>query len=140
MPSSAIVHAAMFTAGALLGGGIAAAVSSRQRPAQDRIPAIIDVDPTGKTKMSPSLVARSDLPPVLKYGHPGTLNFYVNCCSQSDAFCLGPISDVLIRKAYVAGYDRRLRHPSWVCNSLYPIRKMLSCLYLDSGTSNSCFP
>lgn len=26
----------------------------------------------------------------------------------------GPISDQLVRKAYVAGYDRRLRHPAWV--------------------------
>jgi endonuclease G len=66
MPSSAIVHAAVFTAGALLGGGIAAAVSRNQRP---RTPApVIDVDPTGKTKLS--VVPRSDLP-VLKYGHPG---------------------------------------------------------------------
>ena len=27
---------------------------------------------------------------------------------------LGPITDQLVRKAYVAGYDRRLRHPAWV--------------------------
>lgn len=27
---------------------------------------------------------------------------------------LGPIADLLARKAYVAGYDRRLRHPAWV--------------------------
>jgi len=27
---------------------------------------------------------------------------------------IGPISDTLIRKAYIAGYDRRLRHPAWV--------------------------
>lgn len=26
----------------------------------------------------------------------------------------GPISDTLVRNAYVAAYDRRLRHPSWV--------------------------
>lgn len=71
MPSSAIVHAAIFTAGALLGGGIAAAVSRNQRPGpgQVRTPApVIDIDPTGKTKLS--VVPRSDLP-VLKYGYPG---------------------------------------------------------------------
>ena len=28
--------------------------------------------------------------------------------------CSGPITDQLVRKAYVAGYDRRLRHPAWV--------------------------
>ena len=28
--------------------------------------------------------------------------------------CPGPIADMLVRKAYVAGYDRRLRHPAWV--------------------------
>lgn len=26
----------------------------------------------------------------------------------------GPISDQFVRKAYVAAYDRRLRHPAWV--------------------------
>lgn len=25
----------------------------------------------------------------------------------------GPISDFITRKAYVAGYDRRMRHPAW---------------------------
>jgi len=32
----------------------------------------------------------------------------------------GPISDLLDRKAYVAGYDRRLRHPSWTAEHLTP--------------------
>lgn len=27
---------------------------------------------------------------------------------------IGPISDQFVRKAYVAAYDRRLRHPAWV--------------------------
>jgi endonuclease G len=26
----------------------------------------------------------------------------------------GPVSDLLVRKGYTAGYDRRLRHPAWV--------------------------
>lgn len=30
---------------------------------------------------------------------------------------LGPVSDQLVRTAYVAGYDRRLRHPAWVCHN-----------------------
>lgn len=30
----------------------------------------------------------------------------------------GPVSDQLVRKAYFAAYDRRLRHPAWVRNSL----------------------
>lgn len=28
---------------------------------------------------------------------------------------IGPISDLIHRQAYVAAYDRRLRHPAWVC-------------------------
>lgn len=33
----------------------------------------------------------------------------------------GPVTDQLVRKAYVAGYDRRLRHPAWVCHTvLFP--------------------
>lgn len=27
----------------------------------------------------------------------------------------GPIADPLVRKAYIAAYDRRLRHAAWVC-------------------------
>ncbi|OCH95295.1 DNA/RNA non-specific endonuclease [Obba rivulosa] len=37
---------------------------------------------------------------VLKYGNPG------------------PFSDHLVRRAYVAGYDRRLRHPAWTAEHL----------------------
>ncbi|KAJ7632260.1 hypothetical protein FB45DRAFT_911982 [Roridomyces roridus] len=37
---------------------------------------------------------------VLKYGNPG------------------PIADPLVRKAYVAAYDRRLRHPAWTAEHL----------------------
>ncbi|KAI0781209.1 hypothetical protein BD413DRAFT_600616 [Trametes elegans] len=37
---------------------------------------------------------------VLKYGNPG------------------PISDLLVRRAYVAGYDRKLRHPAWTAEHL----------------------
>jgi len=80
MPSSVVVHAVVFTAGALIGGGIAAAVSSKQRPSQ--IPAhlkppgpVIDVDITGKTKISADTTVRSELASVLKYGHPGV--FYL---------------------------------------------------------------
>lgn len=82
MPSFTIIHAAVFTAGALIGGGITAAVSSRQKHTQTRTseqgrtPApVIDVDPSGKTKLS-SIGATSDLTPVLRYGHPGTLYAY----------------------------------------------------------------
>jgi len=37
---------------------------------------------------------------VLKYGHPG------------------PVSDILQRTAYAAGYDRKLRHPAWTAEHL----------------------
>ncbi|KIJ27415.1 hypothetical protein M422DRAFT_100437, partial [Sphaerobolus stellatus SS14] len=37
---------------------------------------------------------------ILKYGNPG------------------PIADLLTRKAYLAAYDRRLRHPSWTAEHL----------------------
>jgi hypothetical protein len=93
MPSSSIVHAAVFTAGALLGGGIAAAVSRSQRPGQAiplpgqvRTPApVIDVDATGRTTVSSSIIPKSDLPPVLKYGHPGMLYGYFSRWSKFDA-------------------------------------------------------
>jgi len=60
MPGSPVVRAAVFTAGALLGGGIATVVSSRknQEPALPSQP-----------ELAPLTEYRSSL--VLKYGHPG---------------------------------------------------------------------
>ncbi|CAA7267993.1 unnamed protein product [Cyclocybe aegerita] len=113
MLSSAIIHAAVFTAGAVLGGGVAAVVTNRQRPsvasasAPVPIPApapkpspIIGLDRGGNTRLSTDLTTASVLPLALKHGHPG------------------PISDLLVRKAYVAAYDRRLRHPAWTAEHL----------------------
>ncbi|KAF9557691.1 hypothetical protein CPC08DRAFT_819754 [Agrocybe pediades] len=111
MPSSAIIHAAVFTAGAVLGGGIAAVVSSRTKPSSvastSPVPPsnslgapVIGLNSTGRTEISRELTVASSLPLALKYGNPG------------------PVSDVLVRKAYVAGYDRRLRHPAWTAEHL----------------------
>jgi len=44
----------------------------------------------------------------------------------------GPITDQLVRKAYVAGYDRRLRHPAWTAEHLTQ-----STLRKNSGTKES---
>jgi len=41
-------------------------------------------------------------------GHRHFANDIFSC------LCSGPITDQLVRKAYVAGYDRRLKHPAWV--------------------------
>ncbi|KAF5358529.1 hypothetical protein D9756_001756 [Leucocoprinus leucothites] len=115
MPGSAVVHAAVFTAGALLGGGIAAAVTSRKNQQQPVLPTRpappVPVSPPqqpsapaihiGKTG-TPALVESQELivSPVLKYGNPG------------------PVSDLIQRQAYVAAYDRRLRHPAWTAEHL----------------------
>ncbi|KAJ3563184.1 hypothetical protein NP233_g9101 [Leucocoprinus birnbaumii] len=111
MPGSAVVHAAVFTAGALLGGGIAAAVTSRKnqqvsalptRPVPVPVPAtpqptapVVHVGRTG----APAITESQELA-VLKYGNPG------------------PVSDLIQRKAYVAAYDRRLKHPAWTAEHL----------------------
>ena len=84
MPSSAIVHAAIFTAGAVVGGCVVAAVSSNRNrqlatssPVTQLTPKpllpqpVVGLDATGKTAISTELVIRSNLFPVLKYGHPG---------------------------------------------------------------------
>lgn len=104
MASSTIVHAACFAVGAIVGGGIATAVSAsnakRTIPAPTSVEppkgAIIQTQPTGAPKLySPGTLVKVDSE-VLKHGNPG------------------PISDLLVRRAYVAAYDRRLRHPAWV--------------------------
>ncbi|KZT74251.1 hypothetical protein DAEQUDRAFT_661174 [Daedalea quercina L-15889] len=62
---------------------------------------VVDVRPGGVTQISHQVAASvSVLPPVLKHGNPG------------------PVSDQLVRVGYVAGYDRRLRHPAWTAEHL----------------------
>ncbi|KAJ3501754.1 hypothetical protein NLJ89_g9196 [Agrocybe chaxingu] len=130
MPSSAILHAAVFTAGAVLGGGIAAVVTIRQRPsvasASAPVPApkpspIIGLDQGGRTSLSTDLTTASTLPLALKHGHPG------------------PISDLLVRKAYVAAYDRRLRHPAWTAEHLTRASLARNPGELSGDRSNSKF-
>ena len=57
-----------------------------------------------------------------------------NCC------ILGPVSDQLVRTAYVAGYDRRLRHPAWVRHIAPLSAPCHSCLFIDGGTSHTSLP
>ncbi|GJE86802.1 DNA/RNA non-specific endonuclease [Phanerochaete sordida] len=110
MPSSTILHAACFAVGAIVGGGVATALSrsnAPQRPVAVPVPTsesvrqpIVQVHPTGMPQLSqPGTLVKAESQ-LLKYGHPG------------------PISDLLVRKAYVAAYDRRLRHPAWTAEHL----------------------
>ena len=77
MPSSAIIRAAIFTAGAVIGGCVATVVSNnRNRPVtsipKSNLPQpVIGFDATGKTKLSSELTLTSNLAPVLNYGNPG---------------------------------------------------------------------
>lgn len=83
MPSAAIVHAAVFTAGALLGGGLAVAVANKNkhtatapytpapRPDERVAGPVIGLDTYGRTNISKELSITSNLPAVLKYGNPG---------------------------------------------------------------------
>lgn len=86
MPSAVIVHAAVFTAGALLGGGIAAAVSNKNKSASalpsaqiskpGPSPPVIGLDASGRASMSTQLTVPPQFPsPVLKYGNPGQFLF-----------------------------------------------------------------
>ncbi|QRV90099.1 DNA/RNA non-specific nuclease [Ceratobasidium sp. AG-Ba] len=107
MPASVITQVAIFSVGAALGAGIAAGVASRKQaksmsgistaPMQVKGPLVqtIPAGPQGVVQFSPNMAGD-----VLRYGHPG------------------PISDMIVRKAYVAGYDRRLRHPAWTAQHL----------------------
>jgi len=64
MPGSTVMHAAVFTAGALLGGGIAAVVSCRKNQQQLALPS------RPEPHQSVALTEHHSSP-VLKYGHPG---------------------------------------------------------------------
>ncbi|KAL5490076.1 NUC1 [Sanghuangporus weigelae] len=115
MPGATIAHAAFFAVGAIVGGGTVAAVAvSRQRqpvPVPSRpgsTSAVVAPGPPPsplvqvESKGIIDLAKTAEKLPgtVLKYGNPG------------------PISDFLVRKAYVAVYDRRLRHPAWTAEHL----------------------
>ncbi|KAH6918820.1 mitochondrial nuclease [Coprinopsis sp. MPI-PUGE-AT-0042] len=115
MSGAVVIHAAVFTAGAVVGGGIAAAIASKKASAAaPAVPVVIPQPVTpqrpivqvesGKPRFEPSrevsVLPSQSLPPVLKNGHPG------------------PVADLLVRRAYVASYDRRLRHPSWTAEHL----------------------
>ncbi|TRM59403.1 hypothetical protein BD626DRAFT_550247 [Schizophyllum amplum] len=58
------------------------------------------MSPKGVAQLTDMQPIGSLVSPVLMYGNPG------------------PISDALVRKAYVAAYDRRLRHPAWTAEHL----------------------
>lgn len=116
MPASSVIHAAFFALGAAVGGGTVVAINaSRKKEALVRptvtttqaLPPtgnspLVEVGVTGNPRLSQAAGAAAALAvgPVLKYGNPG------------------PIFDQLVRRAYVAGYDRRLRHPAWTAEHL----------------------
>ncbi|TFY70530.1 hypothetical protein EVG20_g2482 [Dentipellis fragilis] len=108
MPSSGLVRVACFAVGAVVGGGVATALGANRKKEAVVIPAAhpaapappIQVGPKGETRVSIApgpLVPTAHLP---KYSNPV------------------PVNDVLDRKAYVAAYDRRLRHPAWTAEHL----------------------
>lgn len=121
MPSSTLFHTLVFAAGAVVGATAAASLSTRREQAKTASSKpIVDVVASGKLGLSPQQQqALAD--DVLKYGNPGMFTL-IGCSSpkSSSTSWTGPISDLISRKAYTLGYDRRLRHPSWVC-LLYPL-------------------
>lgn len=89
MPGSAIVHAAVFTAGAVLGGGIATVITNKKH--QKAVSAVPPTTPapviglntsTKAPQISTDLTVASSLHPVLKHGNPGM--------SVSDCFLFFP--------------------------------------------------
>ncbi|KAI9509960.1 hypothetical protein F5148DRAFT_977512 [Russula earlei] len=107
MPALSITRAAFFALGAAVGGGAVAALNASKKkdaPSSPETPAspaklpIVHVGVTGDPRFSAG--AATAVGPVLKYGNPG------------------PISDQLVHRAYVAGYDRRMRHPAWTAEHL----------------------
>ena len=85
MPSTAIIRAAIFAAGAVVGGCVATAVSNKRNrpvtspvtPKSDPPQPVIGFDATGKTTISSEMTITSNLLPILKYGNPG-----VSCSSN----------------------------------------------------------
>ncbi|KAJ3762952.1 hypothetical protein EV360DRAFT_34598 [Lentinula raphanica] len=112
---SSVIQAALFAAGAVVGGGVTAAVLHKKTAQR---PVVVD-----GTIVSPSVTTVS--PPVIGLGPNGTAQItnIASVASLSSSAVLkygnpGPIADPIIRQAYVAAYDRRLRHPAWTAEHL----------------------
>ena len=77
MSGSTAIRAAIFAAGALVGGGVTAFVTSRQqhgpnRPLSTSPAPIVGLDGMGKAALVDAVTSPPSLSsPVLKYGHPG---------------------------------------------------------------------
>lgn len=146
MPASSIIHAACFAVGAAVGGGAVAALhASRKKEAlrttAQASNALAEVGVTGDPRLSAG--AATAVGPFLKYGNPG---MHATADFQSPTHLVnvraGPVFDQLARTAYVVGYDRRLRHPAWVCSSplLLPLTDvLLFSLFPDGRTSDTRF-
>ena len=127
MPTSTLLRATFFALGAAVGGGAVAVLNASKKretvalpgvppsPTQVR-PPLVEVGVTGDPRFS--ALATTAVGPVLKYGNPGMRTpvgpRLVPPSSLTLRPFVGPISDQLVRQAYVAAYDRRLRHPAWV--------------------------
>jgi endonuclease G, mitochondrial len=122
MPGTALVRATFFVVGAVVGGGVATAITAfRKRQVTTSISA---ASPSSRVYSSKSAVpsapgglhAGDDS--VLRYGNPGMFSNCVSVLMSLSMWRIGPVSDQLVRQAYTIGYDRRLRHPVWVrCGS-----------------------
>jgi endonuclease G, mitochondrial len=138
MPASSVIRVAFFALGAAVGGGTVVAINaSKKKEALVRATAsttqalpptgngpLVEVGLTGNPRLSQAAGAAAALAvgPVLKYGNPGTYDTLMAAISVNEQYRLllyvpGPIFDQLVRRAYIAGYDRRLRHPSWVSST-----------------------
>ncbi|KAI0028520.1 hypothetical protein K488DRAFT_80641 [Vararia minispora EC-137] len=109
MPSSSFIRAAIFAAGAVVGGGIATVVRRRK---EESVPTL--VAPPAE-KPSPNIEG-----PAVDVSAKGQLQLTTSTAiaPPGQVVLKRPVSDLLVRKAYVAAYDRRLRHPAWTAEHL----------------------
>ncbi|KAH9180378.1 hypothetical protein EDB89DRAFT_2119901 [Lactarius sanguifluus] len=100
MPTTTLLRATFFALGAAVGGGAVAVLNASKKKEAVVLPGVrpplVEVGVTGDPRFAAP--ATTAIGPVLKYGNP--------------------VPDQLVRQAYVAAYDRRLRHPAWVSSHL----------------------
>jgi endonuclease G len=106
----------LFATGLALGIGAGVLVPRKSEQVAPIPPVYTPPPPPSGEKREVGKLATPSGGVTLAGGFPGTYYISSHCRDvRLYADAAGPIPDIIKREAYTAAYDRRMRHPAWVC-------------------------